>query len=163
MNLWLGARPFVVALSLSYLTAGIGGALTDLGPWYFSLKQPGWKPPDAAFGIIWTTIFTLTAVSAALAWREAVHIRARVWWLFGLNALLNILWSALYFKLQRPDWAMLEWCLLWLSVLSLVLGFWKSSRWTTYLNLPYLLWVSVAGLLNLAALELNGPFSGAVG
>lgn len=159
MSRWQRFRPFLIALVLSYATAGIGGALTELGPWYFSLKQPSWKPPDAAFGVIWSTIFTLSAVSAALAWRDVSEERQRVWVLFGLNAVLNIAWSALYFKLQRPDWALLEWCLLWFSVLALVAGFWKSSRWTSYLNLPYLLWVSIAGLLNLATLQLNGPFA----
>ncbi len=159
MSRWRRSRPFLIALALSYVAAGIGGVLTELGPWYFSLKQPSWKPPDAAFGVIWSTIFTLTAVSAALAWRDVPHERRRVWVLFGLNAVLNICWSALYFKMQRPDWALLEWFLLWLSVLALVVGFWKNSRWTSYLNLPYLLWVSIAGLLNLATLQLNGPFA----
>ena len=50
-----------LALALSYTTAGLGAALTDLGPWYFALRQPEWKPPDPAFGVIWTTIFTLCA------------------------------------------------------------------------------------------------------
>lgn len=160
MNWLRRSKPLFVALSLSYLTAGLGAALTELGPWYFALQQPSWKPPDAAFGIIWTTIFTLTAISASFAWQAAQTTQAqrRVWLLFGVNALLNVLWSALYFKLHRPDWALGEWVLLWLSVLSLVLGFWTSSRRTAYLNLPYLLWVTIAGGLNLATIRLNGPF-----
>ena len=161
MSWWRRSKPLFVALSLSYFTAGLGAALTELGPWYFALKQPSWKPPDAAFGIIWTTIFTLTAISAAMAWQAAQTNQAqrKVWFLFGLNALLNVVWSALYFKLQRPDWALAEWLLLWLSVLSLVLGFWRTSRRTSYLNFPYLLWVTVAGGLNLATIRLNGPFT----
>lgn len=160
MNWLRRSKPLFVALSLSYLTAGLGAALTELGPWYFALQQPSWKPPDAAFGIIWTTIFTLTAISASFAWQAAQTTQAqrRVWLLFGVNALLNVLWSALYFKLHRPDWALGEWVLLWLSVLSLVLGFWTSSRRAAYLNLPYLLWVTIAGGLNLATIRLNGPF-----
>ena len=153
-------QPYLIALALSYLTAAIGAALTELGPWYFALQQPAWKPPDAAFGIIWSTIFTLTAISAARAWLHAAdqHARARVWLLFLVNAALNMLWSALYFKWQRPDWALYEWGLLWLSVLALVVYFWPRKRWVAYLNLPYLVWVSLAGALNLATIELNGPF-----
>ena len=63
--------PWLLAFVLSYATAGIGGALTELGPWYYALRQPDWKPPDAAFGVVWTTIFTLCAISGALAWRAA--------------------------------------------------------------------------------------------
>ncbi len=153
-------RPLVVAFVLSYGTAGIGGALTELGPWYYALKQPAWKPPDAAFGVIWSLIFTLCAISGALAWRAAVTAqeRRRVLTLFGANALLNILWSALYFKLHRPDWALIEVFFLWLSIVGLTVGLWRISRWASALLLPYLVWVSIASALNLATVQLNGPF-----
>jgi hypothetical protein len=48
-----------VAIAISFGVAGLGGALTDLGPWYQQLVKPDWKPPDAAFGVIWSTIFTV--------------------------------------------------------------------------------------------------------
>ena len=149
-----------MAFALSYATAGIGAALTDLGPWYFALKQPGWKPPDAAFGVIWTTIFTLCAISGWLAWQSASTPawRRRVAWLFGVNALLNILWSALYFKLQRPDLALFEVVFLWLSIVALIVGLWRLSRWASLLLVTYVLWVSIAAVLNLETVLLNGPF-----
>ena len=155
-------KRLALALALSYATAGVGGALTDLGPWYFALKQPEWKPPDAAFGVIWSTIFTLCAFSAWLAWQAAdtARLRRRVAGLFGGNALLNILWSALYFKLQRPDWALLEVLGLWLSIALLLLGLWRVSRWASALLLPYWVWVSIAAVLNLETVRLNGPFFG---
>ncbi len=150
-----------MALVLSYATAGIGAALTDLGPWYFALRQPPWKPPDTAFGVIWTTIFTLCAISGWLAWQAATTsaLRRRVIWLFAVNAVLNVLWSALYFKLQRPDWALYEVGLLWLSILALILGLWHLSRWASLLQLPYAVWVGIAAALNLATVRLNGPFA----
>jgi len=155
-------KRLALALALSYATAGVGGALTDLGPWYFALKQPEWKPPDAAFGVIWSTIFTLCAFSAWLAWQAAdtARLRRRVAGLFAGNALLNILWSALYFKLQRPDWALLEVLGLWLSIALLLLGLWRVSRWASALLLPYWVWVSIAAVLNLETVRLNGPFPG---
>lgn len=155
-------RPWITAFVLSYVTAGMGGALTELGPWYFALRQPDWKPPDAAFGIIWTTIFTLCAISGALAWRSArtQAMRWRVLGLFMLNAALNILWSALYFKLQRPDWALAEVLFLWLSIAALIMGLWRISRTASALLLPYLAWVTIAAFLNLATVQLNGPFPG---
>ena len=155
---------FRLALSvvLSYATAGIGGALTELGPWYFSLRQPEWKPPDVAFGVIWTLIFTLCAVSAWLAWQasDSAAKRRRVAILFGLNAALNIFWSALYFKLQRPDWALMEVVFLWFSIVCLMVGLWRLSRWASLLLLPYFFWVSIASVLNLQTVALNGPFVG---
>jgi tryptophan-rich sensory protein len=151
---------FAVAFAVSLAVAGAGAALTELGPWYFALKQPAWKPPDFAFGIIWSTIFTLCAFSAASAWTHSTTTaaRQRLWGLFLLNGALNMFWSLLYFKLQRPDWAIWEWALLWLSVWSLVLGLRAYGRIAAWLNVPYLLWVSAAGLLNWQTIVLNGPF-----
>lgn len=149
-----------LAFALSYATAGIGAALTELGPWYFALKQPDWKPPDAAFGVIWTTIFTLCAISGWLAWQSAdtIALRRRVAGLFGINAFLNIVWSALYFKLQRPDWALFEVVFLWLSIVALIVGLWRLSRWASLLLVTYGVWVSIAAVLNLETVRLNGPF-----
>jgi tryptophan-rich sensory protein len=140
--------------------ASVGGSLTDIGPWYLALRQPEWKPPDMAFGPIWTTIFTLCAVSGWLAWYAAVNRSERraMLTVFACNAVCNVLWSYLYFNLQRPDWAMLEWVALWLSVLAVVIVLGRIAPAAGWMNLPYLVWVSAAGLLNLATVELNGPF-----
>ncbi|WP_300556086.1 TspO/MBR family protein [Limnohabitans sp. Rim8] len=153
-------RALLLAFVLSYATAGIGAALSELGPWYFALKHPPWKPPDAAFGAIWSTIFTLCAISAWLAWQAAdtLALRRRVLYLFGVNAVLNVLWSALYFKLQRPDWALFEVVFLWLSILALVMGLWRMSRWASLLLVTYWIWVSIAAVLNVQTVMLNGPF-----
>lgn len=153
-----------LAFFWSYATAAVGAALTELGPWYFALKHPSWKPPDAAFGIIWTTIFTLCAISAWMAWQACTDAacRRRLAWLFGVNAVLNMLWSALYFKLQRPDWALWEVVFLWLSILALMVGLWRLSRWASLLLITYLVWVSIAAVLNWQTVRLNGPFVGLV-
>ena len=155
--LWPGL-PLVFALSLG--VASVGASLTDIGPWYLALRQPDWKPPDIAFGPIWTTIFTLCAVSGWLAWYAAINRAERraLILVFACNAVCNVLWSYLYFTLQRPDWAMLEWVALWLSVLAVVLVLRRIAPAAGWMNLPYLVWVSAAGLLNLATVELNGPF-----
>ena len=153
-------KTYAIAFALSYLTAGIGGGLTELGPWYFALKHPEWKPPDPYFGVIWSTIFTLCAISGAMAWQSAqsAPLKMRVLVLFGTNAFLNIFWSALYFKLQRPDWAVFEVIFLWLSILFLVMGLWRITKKAAFLLMPYWIWVSVATVLNVETVKLNGPF-----
>jgi tryptophan-rich sensory protein len=112
--------------------------------------------------VIWTTIFTLCAISEWLAWQAADTraLRLRVAGLFGFNALCNIVWSALYFKLQRPDWALVEVVFLWLSIVALILALWRLSRWASAWLLSYLLWVSIAAVLNYETVRLNGPFVG---
>jgi len=159
-QLGLHWRSLVLCFAISFGIAGVGNLLTELGPWYFQLKQPPWKPPDAAFGAIWSVIFSLCAISAWVAWHAAPTSgrRAKVVGLYLYNGALNILWSFFYFHLHRPDWAMWEWFPLWLSVLWLVQGLWRESRLASMLVLPYLIWVSAAGVLNHDTITLNGPF-----
>ena len=141
--------------------AAVGTTLTDLGPWYQGLREPSWKPPDAAFGLIWTVVFSLTAASGVLAWRADRSLRGRQWilGLFAVNGFLNILWSLVFFKLRRPDFAMVEVGALWLSILILILVLRRKSLAASLLLTPYLIWVGVAAFLNYRVVVLNGPFS----
>jgi tryptophan-rich sensory protein len=155
--------PVIVAAASATTVAALGALATDIGPWYASLAQPSWKPPDIAFGPIWTLVFTLTAASGVIAWRRAPDAawRRRIILLFAANGVLNVLWSVLYFTLHRPDWALVEVVFLWLSVLALVLSLRPISRLASRLLWPYLAWVGIAAVLNLETVRLNGPFGGA--
>ena len=156
--------PFLVALAVSagvaIVVAVAGALLTEMSPWYFGLRKPSWKPPDWAFGPVWTTILTLAAVSAALAWdaAETGAARTAVLVVLVINSVLNIAWSGIFFKLRRPDWALAEVALLWLSIVSLIVVLGWQSPLAGLLMVPYLLWVSIASLLNWRIVQLNGPF-----
>jgi tryptophan-rich sensory protein len=160
MNMAKRFTGLAIAFACSILVLSVGASLTDLGPWYQALKQPTWKPPDAAFGIIWSVIFTLCALSGWGAWQLANTYaqKIRIAFLFALNGALNILWSWLYFNQQRPDWAMTELYFLWASIVLLMIGLWPLSKKSSVMLLPYLVWVTTAGFLNAATIELNGPF-----
>lgn len=159
-----GARPFwrpvAVAAGAALLTASVGGSLTVLGPWYDGLVKPSWQPPGWLFAPAWTLIFALAAMSAATAWRDAPTAPQREWLigLFALNGFLNVLWSLLFFRLQRPDWAGVEVGLLWLSILALIAFVIRFSRPAAAFLVPYLLWVSFAAILNWSVVRLNKPF-----
>ena len=74
---------------------------------------------------------------------------------FGTNAVLNVAWSFFYFKLRRPDWAFYEWIALWLSVVAMLLVCFSVSNTAGWLVVPYLIWVSAAGVLNWQTVQLN--------
>ena len=80
-----------------------------------SASAPAWKPPDWAFGPIWTTIFACAAVAGINAWRRAPDRASRDGLLIGFafKGLFNALWSVLYFRLRRPDGSHAEVALLW--------------------------------------------------
>lgn len=155
------SRPVLVAAGAALFIAILGGAATDVGPWYLGLHKPSWQPPDWLFAPVWTAIYGLTALAGVMAWNRVAdrERRLRLMALFALNALLNVLWSELFFGLKRPDWAMAEVVPFWLSVLALVLIVFPISRKGGWALVPYLVWVLFAGILNLAIVRLNGPFS----
>jgi len=153
-------RPVVVAAAAAASIASLGALMTDIGAWYQGLAQPWWKPPDWAFGPAWTLIFALTAAAGVVAWRKAPNRQSREWMLmlFALNAFLNVFWSLLYFRLHRPDWALIEVGFLWLSVLALMLVIGRYAPLARLLLVPYLVWIGFAAALNAATVQLNGQF-----
>jgi len=166
LNRPLGNRPWglpiAIAAIAALVVAGLGGTMTDTTDWYQSLRLPSWNPPPPAFGLIWTVVFTLIAASGVTAWRAAPDSRASdtLIGLFALNGALNVMWTVLFFQLRRPDWALNELALLWLSIAALIVVCARHSRTAALLLLPYLVWVSIAGALNWQVIQLNAPFAG---
>lgn len=153
-------QPVAIAAAAATAVALLGALMTDLGPWYANLKQPAWKPPDWAFGPIWTVIFALSAAVGVIGWRRAPGRadRERLLLLFAANGFLNVFWSLLYFRLHRPDWAIAEVPFLWLSVLWLMVSLARYAKGAAWMLAPYLVWVAIAALLNWQTIVLNGPF-----
>lgn len=152
--------PVSVATIAALCVAALGATITDLGPWYQGLEKPGWNPPDVVFPMGWTLIYALITVAGINAWRAAPTSVQSEWVisLFALNGFLNILWSLIFFRMQRPDWAFVEVIFLWLSIVVLIVYCGRFSRSAALCLVPYLVWVGFAGALNWAVVELNAPF-----
>jgi len=138
-----------------------GGLLTQIDDWYHHLEKPSWQPPNWLFGPAWTIILGLAAWAFVLSWDNAVRAGQEIF-LIGLyvaNGVFHFLWSPLFFKARRPDWALIEVPFLWLSVLALCVFLRDWSVLASWLIVPYLVWVSFAAILNLKIVELNRPFS----
>ena len=156
-----GIWPILIAGSLALVTAMVGGTITVLDDWYYSLQQPGWAPPGYMFGIIWTAVFAMIALAGVFAWERAptrrdVEISIG---LFALNGALNLGWSFLFFRAQRPDLAFYELIALWLSIAALIWFCGRFSKAAAAFLVPYLIWVTIAGALNYQVVQLNGPFA----
>ena len=152
--------PIIVAGGAAIFLGVFGGLMTPIGRWYRELHKPAWQPPDWLFGPAWTVILGLWAWSAVIAWHSAPDPAAqtRVIILFAINALFHAMWSPLFFRARRPDWALIEVVFLWASLVALVVGLWPIAHLASLLILPYLLWVSFASLLNFTIVRLNRPF-----
>jgi len=152
--------PLLISGGAAIVLAAGGGLLTDIGDWYRDLRKPKLQPPNWLFGPAWTIILGCWAYSAALAWVAApdAEMQLKVVLVFGLNALLHFLWSPLFFKLRRPDWALIEIVPFWVSIVALILVVAPLSSKAAWLLAPYLAWVSFAAWLNWQIVKLNRPF-----
>ncbi|WP_380787000.1 TspO/MBR family protein [Sphingomonas sp. R86521] len=153
--------PIAVAAGVAIVLGVLGGLMTPIGPWYRDLLKPSLQPPNWLFGPAWTIILGLAAWSAVIAWNAApdATTRLHVIILFAVNAVFHALWSPLFFRARRPDWALVEVVFLWASLVALVVGLWPISHQASLLILPYLAWVSFAAWLNSAIVRLNRPFA----
>jgi benzodiazapine receptor len=140
---------------VAFLAALIGG-LAGPGAWYAGLAKPAWNPPDWVFGPVWTVLYAAMGVAAWLVWlrRGAAPVQGALL-LFGVQLGLNALWSWLFFGWHRPGLAFMELVLLWFAILATTLAFWRIRPLAGWLFVPYLLWVSFAGLLNVTLWRLN--------
>ena len=139
-------------------TAGLGAAWTNLsvGDWYTTLQKPSWNPPNWLFGPVWTLLYIGMAVAAWLVWQNKGFGGARLpLLLFGIQLLLNAIWSALFFGLRSPGLALADILLLWLAIVATVVTFARTSTWAAALLLPYLAWVSFATALNWTIWRMN--------
>ncbi|MCU0642423.1 MAG: tryptophan-rich sensory protein [archaeon] len=141
-------KVLVLSFVSVHIAAFIGSRFTDTGEWYESVK-PSITPPGFVFPIVWTILFILISIALYLAYVSSRGAEKRaVVIMFGLNIVLNALWSYLFFGLHNPIAAFIELVVLWINILIITLISWRVNRTAGYLLLPYLIWVSFAGILN---------------
>lgn len=147
---------FFLAICLG--VGGIGAMATtpEIDGWYRDLQKPSWNPPSWVFGPVWTTLYILMAVAAWFVWRKQGFKGAELpLSLFGVQLLLNLAWSWIFFHFHKPGWAFAELVILWLFILATVVTFFRMTRTAGLLLLPYLGWTTFASVLNFTIWRLN--------
>lgn len=148
----------IISLFIPLLTGFIAGQFTAsaVPEWYSLLNRPDFNPPSSVFGPVWTVLYALMGFSLYLVWKQK-HSKERnqAITLFIIQLVLNFAWSFLFFWFQRIDLALVEIVVLWISVLFMIIQFFRVSKAAAAINIPYLLWVSFATLLNAAYYILN--------
>ena len=146
----------IAAIVICELAGVIGSLFTvsSVGTWYSTINKPSFNPPSWVFGPVWITLYAMMGISLYLVWRSG-NRSWLVFGVFGLQLILNALWSILFFGLHSPGLAFAEIILLWLSIIASIVLFFGTSRPAAYLLIPYVLWVSFAAVLNFAIWRLN--------
>jgi tryptophan-rich sensory protein len=148
----------IISILLPLSVGAAAGMFTSqaVPTWYASLNRPFFSPPNWVFGPVWTTLYVLLGISFFLIWKDgASKERSLAIKVFSIQMLLNFAWSFIFFYFNLIGVALLEIILLWISIASMIYLFYKIKPLAAYLNIPYLLWVSFAAILNAGYYFLN--------
>lgn len=147
-----------ISLIIPQLAGGLGSYFTigSVKDWYPVLVKPALNPPAWIFGPVWTTLFLLMGFALYLVWKDEGEKSKRVAYVaFGIQMVLNALWSIIFFGLHSPGGALVVIVFLWVAILATMIAFYKISKPAAWLLLPYILWVSFAAYLNYSIYVLN--------
>ena len=142
---------------IATLTVGfLAGQVTtpNIPSWYNHLAKPSVSPPNWVFAPVWTSLYVLMAVAAWRVWRlKGWRTPALGLWLVQLG--LNFAWSFIFFGAHAPGPALAELAVLWVALFATMVSFGRIEKPAGWLLIPYLAWVSFAGVLNFGVWQLN--------
>ncbi len=156
LSYWAKIIVGIVACNLVGLLAS-SVTLEAIPGWYAQLNKPFFNPPNWLFGPVWTILYTLMGISAAAIWQVGFNQNRvkHALSLFGIQLMLNGMWSIIFFGFKSTFWAFIEILLLIFAVIFTIQRFKEIKSWTAWLLYPYLLWVIFASILNFAIYLLN--------
>lgn len=148
---------FAIAVCQSAGAVGSIFTQTSVSTWYTTIQKPGFTPPNWIFAPVWITLFLLMGISSYLIWDKGLKNKnVRIFLIiFIIQLILNTLWSFFFFGLKSPFYAFIDIILLWIAIILVIMSFFKLSKIAGILLLPYIIWVSFAGILNFFILWLN--------
>ncbi|MCQ2463481.1 MAG: tryptophan-rich sensory protein [Clostridia bacterium] len=152
-------KPYALSILVTLCVGGLSTLITgkDMDI-YSSVKTPPLSPPSWLFPVAWTVLYILMAVSFAMIYAQrkllspADKTANR---LYTYNLILNFFWSIIFFKIRAFAAAFVWLCALWAVIVLMTVNFKKTDKKASFLLVPYLLWVTFAGYLNMGIFLLN--------
>lgn len=151
-------RLFIISLLIPLLVGGISGFITRNSMDTFSmLNKPQLSPPGWVFPIVWTVLYILMGIASyiILVSHASTESKKTAWQVYLFQLGVNFFWSLIFFNLEQYLFAFIWLIFLWILILITIILFNNISKTAAYLLLPYLLWVTFAGYLNLSIYLLN--------
>jgi len=148
----------ILAILLPMVIGGFSGFLTanSINDWYTTLNQPSFNPPNWVFGPVWTTLYLIMGISFYRIWILPVSAdRNLAIGVFFGQMILNFFWSLIFFRWHLIGAALAEIILMWVLIATMIHLFKKLDTKAGLMNVPYLLWVTFASVLNAAYFVLN--------
>lgn len=157
--MWKKIKPYVISILIALAVGGLSAWLTrDSMEIYSTVNQPAIAPPAWLFPIVWGILFVLMGISAALIFTDKNATpaeKASALKVYGLQLAVNFFWSLIFFNLRNWLFAFIWLILLWVLIIIMIVKFYRIRPIAGLLQIPYLLWVTFAGYLNLMIYLLN--------
>lgn len=148
-----------VSIIICQLAGAIGSVVTlnSIATWYSTLQKPAFAPPNWLFGPVWITLYLLMGISLYLVWSKGLDDRAVKIGiaLFAIQLFLNAIWSPVFFGLHSIKLAFYIILAMWLFIMMTIVRFYSISKPAAYLLVPYIIWVTIASVLNYFIWILN--------
>ena len=125
--------------------------------WYQALIKPTWAPPAYLFGPVWMVLYILIAISFGYVFYAVLNkkLPGQIAWPFALNLVFNLAFSPIQFGLQNNFLASIDIVLVLATLIWAIVVIYPRRRWVAFCQIPYLLWVSFATILQLTITYLN--------
>lgn len=125
--------------------------------WYSQLLKPTWAPPSWLFGPVWSVLYVLIAISFGKVFMMAYQKQLPfiVVLPFVLNLIFNIIFSPIQFGLKSNALAAVDILLVLVTLIWAMIAIYPYAKWITYMQIPYVLWVTLATVLQLSITYLN--------
>lgn len=137
----------IIPLGVGFL-AGMATA-TGIDDWYPYLEKPVFNPPNWLFGPVWTVLYLLMGVTIyRLLTKPSSAERSYAMRIFWIQLVLNGAWSFIFFNAQQLGWAFIEILLIWIAIVWMIVTVHRVDKTAAYIQIPYLIWVSFASVLN---------------
>lgn len=154
-----GAVKLIISVLVTEGAGGIGAIFTyeSIPTWYASLNTSALTPPNWIFGPMWITLYLLMGVALYMVWirRGSGKGISLALSLFGIQLVLNVLWSLIFFGLHSLLFGAIEIVFLWFFILATIIEFYQVDKRAAYIMFPYIAWVTVATMLNISVLFAN--------
>lgn len=153
-----GILTLIICLLIPLVTGSLSGLANvgSLNDWYVQLNKPSFNPPGYLFGPVWTVLYLLMGVSLYLIWKSPTgKQRTNALIIFGVQMFLNFAWSFMFFYFRQIGLALIDIIALWLMIVYMIVNFYKINKVAANIQIPYLLWVSFATILNASIWMLN--------
>jgi benzodiazapine receptor len=148
----------VICLLIPLVLGAIAGNATsrNIADWYVHLNKPSFTPPNGVFAPVWTALYALMGISSFLIWKQPHSEYRRIALiLYAVQLMLNFFWSFLFFYFRLTGAALVEILVLLTTVIFWVYATYKVHRVAALLQIPYILWLLSASVLNAAIVYLN--------